>query len=300
MASATRGLGRGLDALFKNTPGSESGAKTLPLASIQPNPQQPRKHFSPQQLDELAASIQAQGLLQPILVRPLQGSPGMYEIIAGERRWRASQRAGLVEVAVVVRDMNDQEALLVALMENLQREDLTPLEEAQGMQQLKEEFGLSQEDLASRLGKSRSAIANTLRLLALPEKAREDLASGRLSAGHARALLAVSDPESQELLRAYLVHKHATVREAEDLAAAWKESGALPAHVALLETPARATPAAPGKPQGTMTALQESLTRLLALPVSISGKESRGRISVKYNSKEELAVLLQRLGHSGE
>lgn len=311
MSATSRGLGRGLDALFQNNPVEAEGAVSAPVRSapdsqkvavgdISPNPKQPRLHFSDTQLDELAASIKAQGLLQPILVRPLSGQAGKYEIIAGERRWRAAQKAGLTSVPVIIRNMNDQEVLVVALMENLQREDLNPMEEALGLQQLKEEFGLSQEDMAERLGKSRSAIANTMRLANLPQNAQDDVASGKISAGHARALLVVTEPEAMEVFREYLVRSQCTVREAEKIASYWKEHGSLPEDLA-----------APGKKGGgkiakaaavdeVLLSLQERIKDVLALPVSIKGKESKGKISVSYSSKEELEALLAKLGIDGE
>lgn len=308
MSSMSRGLGRGLDALFQNGGTEVASVKTpdtpreeISLDAVFSNPQQPRRHFSDIQLEELTASIKSQGILQPILVRPRSGDPGTYEIVAGERRWRAAKAAGLRSVPAVVREMNDQEVLVVALMENLQREDLTPLEEAMGLQQLKEEFGLSQEDMATRLGKSRSAIANTLRLLALPEKARQDLVDGAISAGHARALLMVTDPESQELFRQHMVATHCTVRDAERIAAHWKEHGALPADMLSPGGKRAAAPTAAPEPlHASLAAIQEKLTETLALPVTIKGKETKGRISLTYNSKEELDALLERLGVTGD
>lgn len=308
MSSMSRGLGRGLDALFQSG-GTETAPARTPdtpredvrIDAICPNPQQPRRHFSEAQLEELTASIKSQGVLQPILVRPRPGSPGTYEIVAGERRWRAAKAAGLRTVPAVIREMNDQEVLVVALMENLQREDLTPLEEAMGLHQLKEEFGLSQEDMAARLGKSRSAIANTLRLLSLPERARQDLADGTISAGHARALLMVSDPETQDLFRQYIIAAHCTVRDAERIAAHWKEHGALPADMAIPGGQKASPSPAPVRPLPLpLIVIQEQLSAVLALPVTIKGKEAKGRISLAYNSKEELASLLERLGIPGD
>ena len=311
MSANTRGLGRGLDALFQNNveaaeaaPASITGQagaqpQKLKIMDLVPSPHQPRRHFSEQQMEELTASIKSQGVLQPILVRPRGGSEGQYEIVAGERRWRAAKQAGLSSVPVVIKDMNDQEVLIVALMENLQREDLTPMEEALGLQQLKEEFGLSQEDMAHRLGKSRSGIANTLRLLALPETARNDLMEGRITAGHARALLMVTDPASQETFRDYMVRGHCTVREAESIASLWKETGALPDDLTPGGKQAGQTRKA-ANPNTTLLALQEKLSGTLSLPVTIRGKESKGTISLKYGSKDELASFLERLGLAGE
>lgn len=319
MSANSRGLGRGLDALFQNhaepaetttaatpspSPRNAAEPRKVKLSALAPNPQQPRRHFSAQHMDELAASIKSQGVLQPILVRPMHrsadGSQDTFEIIAGERRWRAAQQAGLATVPVIVRELNDQEVLIVALMENLQREDLTPMEEALGYQQLKEEFGLSQEDLALHLGKSRSAIANTLRLLSLPEAARQDLTEGRISAGHARALLMVTDLGCQELFRQYMVSSPCTVREAESIAALWKETGALPEDLAPGVPKTRALRAKTASPSAALASLQEQLGRVLAVPVTIKGRENKGTISVKYASKAELQALIAKLGITGE
>ena len=303
MSTTQRGLGRGLDALFKGGGRTESAGgdtHTLPLSALVPNPQQPRRHFADQQLEELAASIKTQGVLQPILVRPVPGStPQQYEIVAGERRWRASSLAGLQEVPVTVRELNDQETLVIALVENLQREDLNPLEEAQGMQQLRDEFGLSQEDLAKRLGKSRSGVANALRLLTLSEAARADLAEGRLTAGHARTLLSITDPEAQDQLRLRITQQHLAVREAEALAAIWKESGELPAGDYAAKRPAgKKTPTAKAY-NAFVGRLQEELSLQFALPATVSGTEHKGRISLAYNSADDLQNLLAKLGVNG-
>lgn len=307
MNATSRGLGRGLDALFQNNPVEAEGAVSAParpasdtrkiaVSDIAPNPKQPRNHFPEAQLDELAASIKVQGLLQPILVRPVGGQDGKYEIIAGERRWRAARKAGLAAVAVVVRNMNDQEVLVVALMENLQREDLNPMEEALGLHQLKEEFGLSQEDMADRLGKSRSAIANTIRLANLPRQAQDDVTNGRFSAGHARSLLVVADPDHMEVFRAYLVDSQCTVREAEKIAAYWKEHGTLPEDLAAPVKKSGLKNAKEVAVDETILSLQEKIEDALALPVRIKGKADKGKISVSYSSQEELEALLAKLG----
>lgn len=302
MSTTQRGLGRGLDALFKGGGRAENTGDThkLPLSSLVPNPQQPRRHFADQQLEELAASIKTQGVLQPILVRPLSGTtPQRYEIVAGERRWRASTMAGLQEVPVTVRELNDQEALVIALVENLQREDLNPLEEAQGMQQLRDEFGLSQDDLAKRLGKSRSGVANALRLLTLSESSRLDLAEGRLTAGHARALLSITDFKAQDTLRLRIIHEHLAVREAETLAGIWKESGELPEgeHAAVRPKGKKAGGVKVYSP--VLHRLQEEISIHLAHPVTVSGTEKKGHIRLGYNSAEDLQSLLDKLGLRG-
>ncbi len=300
MASNSLGLGRGLDALIRDTGAgkSDTPAQALPLSDIEPNPDQPRRQFDQKALDELAASIKSQGVLQPILVRPFgEARPGKYSIVAGERRWRAAQLAGLIEIPVVIRSFSAQQTLMAALIENLQREDLNPVEEALGIQTLKDEFGLSQEELAQQLGKSRSAVANSLRLLSLSEAVREDLSDGRLSAGHARALLSVTDDKAREYLRNLILEEHLSVREAEGLAAQWKECGAF--RPDSLEARPAEQPAGPSRPKpqsARLVELQNRLGESLNLNVKVTGKESKGRISVGFNSKDELDALLARLG----
>ena len=192
------GLGKGLDSLFADLPetsADDAGVTTLPLREIEPDPDQPRKHFDEESLSGLAESITENGLLQPIAVRPKRLGTG-YLIIAGERRWRAARLAGLDEVPVLIKDVTDEQAAALALIENLQREDLDPIEVAEGCRQLIEKYGLTQETAAKRLGKSRSAVTNSLRLLALPEDIRAKVSAGELSFGHAKVLLGQYDPES--------------------------------------------------------------------------------------------------------
>lgn len=320
MAAVQKGLGRGLGALFQDdvpfraevTPEEQAGVRTMPVGEIHPNPHQPRKDFDQEALNELAASIREQGLIQPILVRPVEGGAGGHEIVAGERRWRASQLAGLTEVQVVVRELSEQQALALALIENLQREDLNPLEEAWGMQRLREEFGLSQDELARQLGKSRSAVANCLRLLNLSENAQQDLRLGRISAGHARALLSFEDLEERENIRKRIVAEKLSVREVEALAFAAKEEPAAvqtgqtsPAEPAGLaagaehsQAPEAASlPVKTKKPRSAvLMELQTRISRALQLPVKISGQEDSGRLSIKFSSSEELDALLAKLG----
>lgn len=195
MARAKKGgLGKGLDALFMDNETVDSGGVvTLRLSQIEPNRDQPRKIFSEEALNELADSIREHGVLQPLLVRPLPG--GSYQLVAGERRWRASRMAGLQEVPVVIREMDEEQAMEIALIENLQREDLNAIEEATGYKQLMERYGMTQEQVAKRVGKSRPAIANALRLLNLPQKVMDMVGEGEVSPGHARALLAFDDQE---------------------------------------------------------------------------------------------------------
>ena len=233
---SSKGLGRGLDALLRrtdmgaarqeknDTPEKETGTEhsptLLPLSHLHANPSQPRQTFDAESLAELAASIREQGIIQPLLVRPLADRPGHYQIVAGERRWRAARQAGLGQVPVHVREMSDAEVMAAALIENLQREDLNPMEEAQALQQLRETLKLTQEALAARLGKSRPAIANALRLLQLSPAAQDDLHHGRLSAGHARCLLALGNDDralaAAEVLRSHIISESLSVRQAEE------------------------------------------------------------------------------------
>lgn len=214
------GLGKGLDSLFadltETASAENAGVTALPLREIEPDPNQPRKNFDDAALAELAASITENGLLQPVAVRPKKAGPG-YILIAGERRWRAARLAGLAEIPALVRDVTDEQAAALALIENLQREDLDPLEQAQGIQTLVETYGITQETAAKRLGKSRSAIANSLRLLALPEPVQERLRSGALSAGHAKALLGLADPAAIEAAANEVAAKGLNVRQTEAL-----------------------------------------------------------------------------------
>src|SRR6202142_3359740 len=211
-------LGRGLAALLGGATPQHAevsrGTRQTPIEFLRPNPRNPRKRFDDSELDELAASIKERGIIQPIVVRAITGVADAYEIIAGERRWRAAQRAGLHEIPIVVIEAGDREALEIAIVENVQRADLNALEEAAGYTQLGADYGYSHNDIARIIGKSRSHIANTLRLLKLPEYARWLLASGQISAGHARALLAVSDPDA---VAGRIVAEGLTVRDVERL-----------------------------------------------------------------------------------
>lgn len=214
----SKALGRGLAALLgdlPDSPGSREQVQPLAITALVPSPLQPRRHFGPEALADLVASIRAQGIIQPLVVRPSAGKPAAYEIIAGERRWRAAQQAGLAEVPAVVRNISDRDALAIALVENLQREDLSPIEEAEAYRRLIEEYTLTQEAVAEVIGKSRAQITNTLRLLRLPPEVREMLASGLLSAGHGRALVGALDPEE---LAHRIVRQGLTVRQAEQMA----------------------------------------------------------------------------------
>lgn len=209
------GLGTGLDALFQdNSPiESEKSIITLSINEVEPNREQPRKEFNESALSELSKSIEKNGVIQPILVRPVAG--GAYQIVAGERRWRASRMAGLTEIPVVIREMSDEDAAVFALIENLQREDLNPVEEAEGIRSLIEEFGMTQEEAADRVGKSRTAVTNTLRLLKLPENILSMVAKGKITAGHARALISLEDEGKMLKIANAVIDNSLTVREVE-------------------------------------------------------------------------------------
>ncbi|MDR2051605.1 MAG: ParB/RepB/Spo0J family partition protein [Deltaproteobacteria bacterium] len=325
MAANHKGLGRGLDALFQNDADkakTPAQAQYLSLEALKPNPRQPRRDFDQGSLDGLAESIRSQGMLQPILVRPLgYDHPGEYEIVAGERRWRAARLAGLHEVPVISRELSDQETLAAALVENLQREDLNPLEEALGLRRLKEDFGLSQEDLARALGKSRSAIANSLRLLHLSGAAQQALKEGKISAGHARTLLSLENSGERDSLLGRILAEKLNVREAEGLAALQKtaraksslspededresegrDSAAPEEEAEKPDSSLSASPARARLPQSAvLLELQSRMEASVCLPVKISGGEGRGKVSISYSSKEELARLLKKIGIQAE
>ena len=297
--SSNKGLGRGLDALFggnapKQEPqGQESAVNLVPVSSLRPNPNQPRRHFDEAALRELADSIKSQGIIQPLLVRP-HGGENTYQIVAGERRWRAAQLAGLKEVPVYVRELSDKEVMAAALIENLQREDLNPIEEAEALQALRDALELTQEELATRLGKSRPAIANALRLLQLSAGARADIQAGLLSAGHARCLLGIDNALASDALRQRIISHKLTVREAEDAAAYWRGHNALPWEEQDTEPQPRTK--TPRKKSAQFKILQLNLSQSLGCKTQVSGDENGGRIALAYASREELDMLLAKLG----
>lgn len=301
MSGNKKGLGRGLDALFGGSEPQqqeETSTSTLPLSSLKPNPGQPRRHFDEDALRELAASIKSQGIIQPLLVRPLPGD-GNYQIVAGERRWRAAQIAGLAQVPVYIRQLTDKEVMAAALIENLQREDLNPVEEAEALQALREALDLTQEELASRLGKSRPAVANALRLLQLSTEARDDLQAGRISAGHARCLLGIDGSDAAEALRLRIQSHNMTVREAEEAAAYWRGNSTLPWQESQQEEKQTTKPVnqrISRKKSPAFKVLQKSLSTTLGCAAKISGDENAGRIALNYSSKEELDALLEKFG----
>lgn len=302
MSGNKKGLGRGLDALFGGSEPKreqEAASSTLPVSSLRPNPGQPRRHFDEDALRELAASIKAQGIIQPLLVRPLAGGQS-YQIVAGERRWRAAQMAGLDRVPVYIRELSDKEVMAAALIENLQREDLNPIEEAEALQALRDALELTQEELASRLGKSRPAVANALRLLQLSPTAREDLQAGRMSAGHARCLLGIDEPAAAEALRLRIQSHGMTVREAEEAAAFWRGNSALPWVEEEKQNRKPAPQKASRKKSPEFKILQKNLSSALGCAAKISGDENSGRISLNYTNKQELDELLEKFGVARE
>ena len=280
MAKLMKGLGRGLEALLAETRNDDvaDSLQAVPVARLQPGKYQPRSRMDQVALAELAASIRAQGLMQPILVRPLVN--GAYEIIAGERRWRAAQLAELKEVPVVVRQVADEAALAMALIENIQREDLNALEEALGIQRLIDEFGMTHESAAVALGRSRSAVSNLLRLLSLPEPVREMLHCGEIDMGHARALLSLPVLKQIEIAQ-QVVRKGLSVRETERLVQQLLEGA----------------PVREIKPVDPDVArLQEEVAERIGAKVLIKpGKKGSGRITIDYASLDQLDDLLERL-----
>ena len=283
MAKGRGGLGRGLESLFEDAaPSFESDTRieTLPLREIEPDPSQPRKTFDDETLAELSASIAEHGLLQPIAVRPKPS--GGYLIVAGERRWRASRMAGLTEVPVIVKDVTDEQAMELALVENLQREDLDPVEEAAGIRELLTRCDLTQEQAARKLGKSRSALANSLRLLSLPETVLELLKSGFITIGHAKGVLGLPTPELQEEAAQMIADNQLNVRQAEALCKK-------------LAKPAKEPVAAP-LPSALPVEVEESLKQALGSEVRVAYHDGKGKLTVHFYSDDQLKAFANLLG----
>jgi ParB family chromosome partitioning protein len=281
-------LGRGLAALMGDV-GAESaierprGQRKIPTSSLQPNPRNPRRAFSNAELDELAASLRERGIIQPIVARPARGVPDVYEIIAGERRWRAAQRAGLHEVPVVIIEASDAESLQLAIIENVQRTDLNALEEAEGYRALIRDFSHSQDDVARMVGKSRSHVANTLRLQTLPDGVKEHLHSGRLSAGQARALVGHHDAER---LADEIVARGLNTRQVEEVA---RETGKQKGRQQKSGHKVRAA-----KNADTL-ALEKRLADALGLAVSVDNRSRGGSLTIRYRSLDQLDEVVRRL-----
>ena len=278
------GLGKGLDSLFadlSDDTGSEASGSTLLLREIEPDPEQPRKRFDDDALNQLADSIVENGLLQPIAVRPKKVGPG-YIIIAGERRWRASRMAGLTEVPVVIKDVSDEQAMELALVENLQREDLDPVEEAAGIRELMTRCDLTQEQAARKLGKSRSALANSLRLLNLPETVLELLKSGFINTGHAKVVLGLPTPELQAEAAQIIADNQLNVRQAEALCKKMAKPAKEPREPA---------------PRGTLPVeVEESLKQVLGSEVNVAYHDGKGKLTVHFYSDEQLRAFANLLG----
>jgi len=291
-----RNLGRGLDALLGASDSSPAPARTapapaevrpgndiatIPIGDIHPGRYQPRQKFDEDELDALAESVRAKGILQPILVRPHPDKTGEFELVAGERRWLAAQRAQLHDVPAIVRDLTDKDTLEIGLVENVQRQDLSPLEEAEGYKRLVDEFSHTQETLASIVGKSRSHVANTMRLLNLPDEVKTHLLERRLTAGHARALLTADDPAA---LARRIVKQGLSVRAAEKLAG---EAGKPKRQ--------RAAPAAQADKDTDTLALERELTEATGLKVAIQHRGESGQVVIDYGNLEQLDDLISRL-----
>ncbi len=276
-------LGKGLGALLPEF--GQAEPKTLLYCGIEeiiPNRSQPRKHFDESKLQELAESIKEKGILEPLIVRRKDQG---YELIVGERRWRAAQKAGLKEVPVIVKEVEGREVLEISLIENLQREDLNPIEAAEAFKHLIEEFNLSQEDLSKRIGKDRTTITNTLRLLKLPLEVRNQLLQNRITSGHARAILSLESKEKQKELCALIIKKGLSVREAESIAKRWAEK------------PKKSiTPVKPrGDLESQLSSLQDSMRKYLGTKVHITQKGKRGKIEIEYYSHEDLERIVEAI-----
>ena len=286
MAESRRGLGRGLSALLEEAQAATTqegrrtaGVQELPIELVRRNADQPRRHFDADGLQELADSIRERGVIQPIVVRPLAEAPGEYQIVAGERRWRAAQLAGLHAIPALVRELDDVEVIELAMIENIQRADLNALEEARGYAVMIKRFNRSHETIAGIVGKSRSHVANTLRLMRLPQPVQDHLEAGRLSAGHARALL---DLEGAEGVADEIVKRGLNVRQTEALAKRLRAG------------PATGARAKPGKDADTV-ALESDLSNVLGLAVSIRDSGGAGEVRIAYKTLEQLDEVCRRL-----
>ena len=282
------GLGKGLDLLFADLPettADDAAASTLPLREIEPDPAQPRKKFDDDALNQLADSITENGLLQPIAVRPKKLGTG-YIIIAGERRWRAARLAGLDEVPVIIKDVSDEQAAALALIENLQREDLNPIEVAEGCHQLIEKYGLTQETAAKKLGKSRSAVTNSLRLLALPEDVRRKVSAGVLSAGHAKVLLGLPTQDLMRQAAAEVEANGLNVRQTESLCKKLAKPAKQP----------KATPDPFNRPKRAVE-IEAALKEVTGSEVHVEYKDGKGSLKIDFYSDEMLQKFADLLGH---
>lgn len=291
MAAARKGLGRGLESIFADEGGDEplaprEGPATISLADIAPDPDQPRKSFTETEIEELAASIKARGLLQPILVRPVESGKAKYLIIAGERRWRGAAKAALHEIPVIIRNVDPGQTAELALIENIQRTDLNAIEEADAYTRMKDVFGRKPQEIAEAVGKSRSHVANMMRLSALPADVRAHVVEGTLSMGHARALLSADNPSK---LAEDVIKRKLSVRETELLVGSGKSlSGAK-------KSGGKDTEKAPRKPDADTKSLENDLEAALGLTVEIDHGKKGGMVTLKYDTLDQLDDICRRL-----
>ena len=282
MANRKGGLGKGLDSLFMDNIAEESeSTRTLRISELEPNRDQPRKEFDPAALAELADSIAAVGIIQPLIVRPIVG--GGYQIVAGERRWRAAQSAGLTEVPVVIRELSDKEVDEIALIENLQREDLNPVEEAEGYRHLMNEYGMTQEQVAGRVGKSRPSVANSVRLLELPDSVLGMLTAGDLTVGHVRPLLGLKDEDAMIRIACQAVKKKMNVRDVEKQVKKEKGDDSTSKKNA-------------SERDNYFDEVEIALSMALGRKVKVTGSSEKGTLQIDFFSNEDLAELANRLG----
>ncbi len=272
------GLGKGLDTIFAQNIDETSGNVNIKISDIEPNREQPRKEFDPETLSELASSIAEHGVLQPILVRPIYA--GGYQLVAGERRWRAARIAGLTEIPAIIRDMDDREFMEISLIENLQREDLTPIEEAKGISVLMDTYGLTQDEVSKSVGKSRPAVANALRLLKLPEDVLEMIENGVLSAGHGRTLLGLEDESKIVSIAERAAEEQMSVRELEKLV---KKENTAPKTVK------------PKKQNHYFVEVRLAMGEHLGRKVTVTGNKKKGVLQIEFYGEEDLAELVKQL-----
>lgn len=295
-APKNRGLGKGLEALFSNSEidtqeisvtkkeeSEEKGISFININEIKPNQNQPRKSFNEEKLEELAASIIENGLIQPVILRKADKG---YEIVAGERRWRACRKAGLKEIPCIIREFTDEQNMLIAIIENMQREDLNPIEEAEGLNQMIVNFGMTQEQVSKSVGKSRPYITNALRLLKLPSEIREMLLANQLSAGHARAIAGISDTEKQIQLAEYAIKEGLSVREIEKII---KEENA----------PKKKISRKKAEKSADVRKVEDDLKQIMGTKVNLNQSGKKGKIEIEYYSRDELERLIELLKSLG-
>lgn len=295
-APKNRGLGKGLEALFSNSEidaqeisatkkeeSEEKGISFININEIKPNQNQPRKSFNEEKLEELAASIIENGLIQPVILRKADKG---YEIVAGERRWRACRKAGLKEIPCIIREFTDEQNMLIAIIENMQREDLNPIEEAEGLNQMIVNFGMTQEQVSKSVGKSRPYITNALRLLKLPSEIREMLLANQLSAGHARAIAGISDTEKQIQLAEYAIKEGLSVREIEKII---KEENA----------PKKKISRKKAEKSADVRKVEDDLKQIMGTKVNLNQSGKKGKIEIEYYSRDELERLIEMLKSLG-